>query len=403
MLGKYYRMNQAVGVNIHLLQNGDLQISACQVVVEGSKLSFGKKVTGLADIEELKRHIQPKSLIALNLSGRGILQKQVEKTEVIAQHNFGNVLPNGQMDDFYIQNFISGDQSFVSVIRKAEANKWLDQIKSAGFITLQLSLGPFPVNNIVEQLNIYGPQLIFNGNVIDFEENSTWNKYNYVEVATSAFPLKIASEIIDEKLLVPYAAAFQLILSPGIGPVKTTVPVLDDTFEQLIDKKKFQVKGALILCMFFILLLINFITFSWLNTSNAGLIEQVSKSVQSNVNIQSLNDQLKQKEALLRNLGWEDGINKSTLVDQLASVLPEEVTWAAISVDPIDATTSRMQKSVVFFNRKITITGNSEEIIPVNEWIARIKTKPWVKNARMNSYTFNNELNTGQFTVVINY
>jgi Tfp pilus assembly protein PilN len=129
----------------------------------------------------------------------------------------------------------------------------------------------------------------------------------------------------------------------------------------------------------------------------------VSRSTQSNVDIQTINDQLKQKEKLLRDLGWENGINKSALVDQLASLLPEEVTWNNISVDPIDAVSSRTQKSLIFFDRQIRVTGTSEKIIPVNEWIARVKTKPWVKNVQMDSYTFNSELNTGQFTVIINY
>jgi hypothetical protein len=47
------------------------------------------------------------------------------------------------------------------------------------------------------------------------------------------------------------------------------------------------------------------------------------------------------------------------------------------------------------------VTGKSERIIPVNEWIARVKTQKWVKNVQLDSYTFSNELNTGQFTVLL--
>jgi len=39
----------------------------------------------------------------------------------------------------------------------------------------------------------------------------------------------------------------------------------------------------------------------------------------------------------------------------------------------------------------------------VNEWMARIKTKHWAKDVQLENYSFNNELNTGQFIVNITY
>src|ERR1700743_187105 len=134
MLDEYYRINQAVGISIHILQNGSLQINACQVAVENNHLNFDKKIIDLANIGELKKHFPARSIILLNLSGKGILQKQVERAEKINQHNFSKILPNGNMDDFYTQNFISGSQSFVSVIRKGEADKWISEFTDLGFI-----------------------------------------------------------------------------------------------------------------------------------------------------------------------------------------------------------------------------------------------------------------------------
>jgi hypothetical protein len=74
-----------------------------------------------------------------------------------------------------------------------------------------------------------------------------------------------------------------------------------------------------------------------------------------------------------------------------------------VAVDPIDIAATRQQKKVVFSTRNIRVTGMSERIIPVNEWLARIKTRPWVKNVQLDSYAFNSELNTGQFSVMIDY
>ena len=403
MLEKYYRINNVIGVDISLMPADAVAINACGVAVEGSNLNFWKKITGIASLEELAKHFPAKAAIALNLSGRGILQKQVERVDEINQDNFGLILPNASAADFYIQNFISGNQSFVSVIRKAEAYRWIHQLTSLGFNPLMLSLGPFAVSNIIAQVNVYGEEVIFNGHTIQRNESLEWTHVSYNTASRSQFPLKVESEPVDEKLLIAYASAFQLVLAGKIQPVQADVEVLQSAFDKLVEEKKFKTHGFVLLSVFFAMLLINFIWFSVLNSSNAKLTEQVSRSAQSTDDVQKITQTVQQKEALLKALGWEAGVNKSALIDQVASLLPPDISWKEANIDPIDIVTSRLQKSIAFYNRRIRIVGNSEKIIPVNEWIARIKTAAWVKNVQLDSYTFNSELNTGQFIILIDY
>jgi len=403
MLQQYYCINEATGISIAIGKDGNYIVNVCAVSIQNNQLSFQKKLLGITNISELKKLLQVKSYVSLNLYGKGILQKQIEKTEEINQHNFSQILPNASIEDFYVQNFISGNKSFVSVVRKAEADKWISELKELGFIVLILGLGPFPVQNVITQLNVYGNDVIFDGHIIHRNEQSEWISVKYHENTTSEFPLKIESESISEKLLIAYASAFQLVLSAKIDGVQAEVPGLNEELKKVLEEKKLKVYGFLTLAIFFILLLVNFFLFSGLNSSNAKLTEQVSRTAQSSSGIQQINDQVQQKDSLLKTLGWEGNINKSSLIDQVASLLPEEISWKEAAVDPIDVSVSRIQKSIVFYTRKMRITGNSEKIIPVNEWIARIKTKAWVKNVQLDSYTFNSEQNTGQFTIVIDY
>src|SRR5882757_7874292 len=128
MLEQYYRINEAVGVSIHIHSDGSVLLQLCSVAASGNELNIDKKVTDLKATGQLKEHIPAKSVIALNLSGKGVLQKKIEKTEEINQNNFNQILPNANIEDFYIQNFISGESSFVSVIRKVEADKWINEL-----------------------------------------------------------------------------------------------------------------------------------------------------------------------------------------------------------------------------------------------------------------------------------
>jgi Tfp pilus assembly protein PilN len=403
MLEKYYRINGAVGVGIKINPGGNAEISACSITISQNKLDFEKKITGLQNIEELSKHFPAKALLALNLSGKGILQKQIDKTEEINPTNFSKILPNAEIGDFYIQNFISGGKSFVSVIRKTEADKWINHLQVLGFTPLMLSLGPFPVQNIISQLNVYGGDLVFDGHVIGRNEQSEWLSYQYDGAVSAPFPLKAESESLHEKIIVPYAAAFQLTLGAYSGAITAEVPLLAAAYQETESERRLKVQGFLVLSAFFILLLVNFLVLSWLNASNARLTEQVSRSAQSTVDLQKINEQVQQKEALLKTLGYEAAVNKSVLIDQVASLLPDGVNLTEAALDPVDLNSSRNQKAIVFFSRKIRVTGNSDKIIPVNEWIARVKTLKWVKNVQLDSFTVNPDLNTGQFIIVIDY
>jgi Tfp pilus assembly protein PilN len=284
-----------------------------------------------------------------------------------------------------------------------EADKWINRLKELGFVPLSLCLGPFVVEHIMPQLNIYGDDIQFSGNIIQRTEQGDWKSYRSEENALTPFALKIESEGLDEKLIIPYAAAFQLILASKLDLIQADVAVLASEVKNKLVDQQLKVSGSLILFTFFVLLLVNFVVFASLNASNMRLAAQVSRFARTNSTAEDIGEQIQKKEALLTSLGWEGGINKSALIDQLAALMPEELSLKEIAIDPIDLNASRTQRSLVFFNRRIIISGTSDKIVPVNEWIARIKTRSWVKNLQMENYTYNNELNTGQFTITLEY
>jgi Tfp pilus assembly protein PilN len=403
MLAKYYYMDQAAGIAIGIQKDGSVHIDACQVIKKNKELHFEKKIIAIKAVDELSSHLDTKVPLGLNLSGKGILYKQLAHTAEINANNFSSVLPNANIDDFYVQQFDSGEQTFVAVIRKTDADKWLDLLVQQGFKVLMLSLGPFPVQHIISQLNVYGEEVIFNGNRISRDESLAWTGYRYDPLLEAPFPLKIDVEPVDQQLIMPYAAAFQIVLSEKLDPIKADIISLEGNFQQVIREKRLKVLGGIVIAVFFVALLINFLALSWLNTDNIRLEAQVSRSARSSTDMQSMNDQLKEKEMLLRDLGWDGGINKSRLIDQLAALLPAEITWNELTLNPLDDPNGRNQKELHFFDRGIRILGSSAQIIPVNEWIARIKTKAWVKAVQLENYTFNNELNTGQFSIIVDY
>lgn len=403
MLKSHYRIGQAVGISIQLLADGGVDINACEVFIKNNQLDIVKEVVDLITPEALKQHFSGKIPVSLNLFGKGVLIKQVAKLNEIDALSFAQILPNADINDFYVQHFTSGEHSFVAVIRRAEADRWIQAVSEMGFSTLMLSLGAFPVEHIARQVNVYDEALVFDGHVIQLNSEQQWVSYRYAAEERSSFPLKVGHSVIDEKLLLPYAGGFQLALSPDIELIAADVQEASIALIDKIANKRFKVNGFIALLVFFVLLLINFILFTTLSSANTKMTSSLSISAQNASDIQGTASQIAEKEARLKALGWDGGINKSILVDQLAALLPDGIQLSEVAINPVDGDVTRMQHSLTFCDRKIKVIGYSASILPVNEWIARAKTLKWLKSIQMDSYTLDRETNTGRFTIVIKY
>ena len=401
MLEPYIRISQAAGISLFIGQDGDYRIAACSLSAKGNALDFEQKLTEVTSLEALKKGLPANLPVALNLSGKGVLVKQVERQEEISSHNFSIVLPNASYEDFYVQHFVSGDRSFVALIRKVEADRWIERINALGFQCLSLSLSAFPTAHILSQLNEYGEELIFDGHRIKRDEQGHWLSYQYTLNNKAPFPIKLANEKIDERLLLPYAAAFQLLLSLRLEMIQAEVPKLSTALSEKLSTNKVKAWGGAVLGVFFILLLVNFVLFSYYNSANAKLTEEVSRTEQSTTDEQSVSEQIKQQEALLQQIGWESNAGKARMIDQVAQCLPPEVTWQQAGVDMPQPVTG--QQSLSFESHTLRIMGSSPQITAVNEWLARLKAKPWVRQAQLESYNYNPESATGQFNLVFHY
>lgn len=403
MLKQLFNINTAIGVSLVIGRDGKEAVHACQITRHGQTLDIDKKVTGAASVKEAIEQFKDKHPVALNISGKGILIKQIPKIDEITANTFSQVLPNANFDDFYVQNFVTGDFSYVAAIRRAEADRWMDQVKAANTDIVMLGLGPFAADHILGQLNFYDKEIAFDGHTIHKDEQGNWTNYRFDATTGSPYPIKIGSEKIDEKLVLAYAAAFQLIMADKLDPIGVQHDTMIQSYQALLSKKWLKGYGAIAAVAIFILLLANFFILSWLNNENADLAYRVGRSAQNISDVKDLEQQVRIKEQKLKVLGWNGGMSKALITDQLASDLPDDMVWQSISIDPKDDKGSRDQKAMVFKDGMIRVTGLSPQIISVNEWMARVKAKRWVKAVSLESYSIDRELNTGVFIIQINY
>lgn len=403
MLKPYFRISEISGVNITVAANGDLSIHVCVVKAKANELEIIKKVVGLTSLEQLKEALPAKVPVALNLVGKGILIKRIGGSEEISQNNFDKVLPNANAEDFYMQQFVAGGQSYISLIRTGEAEKWMEGLALLDLKVLSISLGPFVLQHILPQLNFYGENIVFDGHIIQRDDQAKWINYQYSAHTAATFPIKLETEKLDERLVLPYAVAFQLILAQELPLITAQISALNAKLKSALAEQKITLISMIALGALFIFLLINFLLFTHFSTANDRLALTVGQSQRNVIDIDRLNRDIKQKEALLDTLGWDGGINKSVYIDRIAQLLPPEITWQEVAVNPVDQSREKEERTIHFLNRKIQVIGYSQKVILVNEWIGRIKILKWVKNVQLLNYSYDNEQNNGKFTIIIDY
>ncbi|MCJ8212045.1 hypothetical protein MUY27_20175 [Mucilaginibacter sp. RS28] len=397
MLSKYYRFQKVAGISIEVHRDGNVLYHVCCISLKGDQLSIDKHTVGLDQANELKKMVPPNVPVAVNIYGKGVLIKQLKAD----QTDFTQVLPNAQPDDFYIQEFNSGEAKYAALIRRTEADRWISQLLGLGLQPLQLSLGLFPVAHILDQLQVK-EHLSLSGYELELNGSGEWSGIKY-EALTNSRKLKLDQEQVDERAVIPYAAAFQLALSTLVSPVAALVPMLEVARDGALAKVKWRTIGVVFLCGLFVVLLVNFITLTFLESANTRLATQIGQTTKDAEQSEALADSIAAKKALLDSLGWEENQRKAKRIDEIGELLPREVKWDKLSIDPITPHSTGTGRQLKFESKVITISGTSEKLIPVNEWIERLRTKAWIRRVQLKNFSYDQEANTGRFAIQIDY
>lgn len=403
MLERYTGFSQVCGVGVQVSPEGTAALSLCLVETKGQTLEIVKKVGGLISLKELLKHVPTSVPLALNLAGKGVLTRQLTTAEASGEDVFSKVLPGSDPGDFVLQTFEQGETSFVSLLRSSEAQRYLDELSALGYQVLLLSLGPFAASQVLSQVNLYGPELAFDGHRVSRNERGHWTVYRYESSARAEFPLKIESEPLAQELLLAYASAFQLALSTRLPLVQAGVPRLQAALASAMRNLKIRVFSYAALGLLFLLLLVNFLYFSHLEQQNRELARNTSRSAQSSLDLTKLTAEIQGNRSLLDSLGWDGGASKAAMADQVSQLKPAEISLDELAINPVAQLPGGSQKTVRFAGGLIRISGTSAKITELGEWVERVRSLPWVRAARLQRYSYQAEKNTGQFTLEITY
>lgn len=361
LLQDLMRLNALTGVEAFTGKDGERVIHACTLKLSKAQLSFEHQHKGLKGIVHFAKNFKP-GPVALLIRGKGVITKKMARMQGLDQQVLNQVLPNANPEHFYFQHYDNGEHSFISAIRRSDADELMAAFQEQGFKVLSLSLDAFVLEDAME----------------------------------------LKQGQLEEELLPAYAAAFQLLLAAGQGTLtEVEQPQLRVNRAQAFAQAKLKGIGLLAGLVLLVLLLLNFMLFSYY-TEQVKLLSAVSNSSSAEIGkLKNQEKEIRKKTALIKAAGWTGGLNYAYLCDQLLACMPAKMSLQEFSINPPDEQLSRARHEMVYQTRLVRVSGACSDASMLNNWIFAIRAKDWVEGCKILNYAINPEDGSGSFAIAV--
>jgi len=337
--------------------------------------------------------------LVLSVSGKGILHKKVQQQGDNKEKLFDYVFPNARISEYVVQYSACADNSFyVSVVRKDLAERMLKELADLKYDVLSMSLGAFAVGPLFKAIQFRNGQLNAGKHQLQIDQSVILD-YVYAPDEKVSM-LSIAGQQISSEVLVAYSMAFQSLVH-GIEKTEAVFDLFHQLQANYKEKKIFKVLSVGGLVFFFGLLVINTIAYSLLAEKNNRLSADYGSVQHLTVSNKKGAEEFNRKESFLSEAGWLNAAAISYYSDRIASSLPEEIQLVSLSVYPFNEQASRKDKKEVFEPNMILVKGISKRPTDINRLVKELNNYSWVKEIKVQDYTFDHKTGTGNFSLHI--
>jgi len=384
------------GIEIILQGNDTWTYSVVTLRKTGSRISIEKQAEGIDNMEALKATIDKKFPLVLSITGKGIIHKRIANTEETGDPGalLAKALPGASSREFSIQlSPVDERQAFVSIVRNSILENVLAAFSQSGITAVsECFLGPFALNNTLEQLGI-NHQLLIGGQTIIIESNVIIALQPSAEAAEPY--LKIGNELLSSALLIAFGSAFSGF-APGWKGIENS-EALNELKEEFRAKRKFERTGLTSLVALFLLLLVNYFVFSTYWQRNNELNAAYALNESAIQQYDTLQKELAFKKKFLEDNGLLEHSKTSFYTDELAKDLPAAIRWISFKINPLKTEKNNEENVFSFENRVIDISGKCGQSAELNQWMKQVRQYPWAKDVLLVNYTQSQKNEPGVF------
>jgi hypothetical protein len=396
-----YRLNTCVGVSLRQDSAG-LSIRCCKVKLEKDQLEI-EDTWEVDDWELIANNKYKDTPVALHLDSRQILIKETAPMD-LDEERLKSIFPSYDAERFYHGQLQGESKQWVAFVRKDYIVEMIDRFAVSGYQVIKVFIGPFVLDAILGQINSYGDAYTFDGHSIRIgAENKQWQEYRYGQEFESRFALKIGDHPIKAQYVTAYATAFSTLMADYVPEYGLLIPEVEEQRQSWLEKQKFNVNLLILGAVFFLLLLVNTFLFSHYYQENMALGDRVSNQQSTVQDLGKLEGGIKSNEQLLAELGWNGGVSKAWLLDQIGYSIRQftQISLAQIQVNP---QSKGLGNTVIQQADQIIIKGNSPTLEMLNLWLRELKNNPWIAKVSIEEYGNKQQDETmDAFTIKINY
>lgn len=393
-------LNKVLGVELKIIEPQMFSCRWCLLSKQKNAITIEQQKVVEGNLVTILEALPKADPIALTLNGKGIIHKNsTPAAEVTFDQLFQQTFPSIAQQNFYVQYFSEPNCAALSIIRKEMVDDLLSKMKNSGLKVFTLSLGGLVTAPIWSQLNSYdASEIKFDGHVFSLNEAKTLMAYKYDNSAQSKFPLKIAEEPIAEENVIAYASAFQLMMHQQLNLIQADVTYINSSFADFISINQLKKKAMIFLFALFAALMISFSLFSYYNDRNAQLLQTVGAQSINEDQMDRMKKSIAENEALLKQLNWNEGYNYGFLLNEIGASMPRQIQLLSINVNEFKTEIEKTER-----RPHIQISGTTDNLTAVNNWIFVLKEKPWIKTVKLLRYQEEEESSLYQFNLDLSY
>ncbi|MDB5274738.1 MAG: hypothetical protein JWO58_3105 [Chitinophagaceae bacterium] len=391
---------QSVGsIELQVDANGTTTIHWLILSKRKQVLVIEKSGTLTDGIDKLTTCIPASIPVVLSLSGKGVLHKKVQQQGDNKEKLFDYVFPNARISEYVVQYQLCSNNSFyVSVVRKDQVERLVNELSEQGYSVLSLSLGAFAIGPLLKAVPFSDNSLQAGRHQLSIDAGIP-SEYSFTQTEDLSV-LDIAGEQLPSMLLVPYAMAFQYMVK-GIEKMEVVYPLFQQLQETYKEKRVFKTLSVGGLVFFFSVLVINTIAYSLLAEKNNRLSSEYGSAQNITVSNKKGREEFDRKESFLSQAGWLSPAAISYYTDRIASSLPDDIQLTSLSVYPFNEQKSRKDKKEIFESNSIVVKGTSSKPTDINRWTKELNSYTWVTQIKVQDYSFDHKTNTGSFSLHI--
>lgn len=328
----------------------------------------------LTDLKEFLQKANNSGVFWLHVEGTGVLTRFVDRPAGYK----GDIIVNGDKEDFYFSSYSDGEQSIVSFVRKQLIEPLLEVFSDLKLHLLNMTCGKVPLLQLMDGNDT------FKGEYTIGLQGGKLKTLERAEPKTGEIVFK--GNYADEIQFVG-SAVFGLMNFPKEG-MEFCFSEEEKTkaLQEFREHRRFNTIGLAGIGLVLLVVVGNYFYINQLNNTIATMEDELSLGNENLSLLDKLEQERERKEQLVEASGFLGNKYISFYLDKIGQSVPPTIDLQELDVFPLKEKLKEKQK-VTVDTKKIWVTGTTDNSVVLDDWMEKMNRFEWVKSVEVINYS----------------